>query len=82
MVAHRLGIRPTLDYQPATRPRMTKHQLLVAVNRAVGYAAIPTAALVRPGLIVLVRSFLPHLEAVFVDQGLVSGATNRALNLI
>ena len=38
VVAYRLGIRPTLDYQPATRPRLTKHQFLAAVNRTVGYA--------------------------------------------
>ena len=37
-VAYRAGIRPTLDYQPATRPRLTKHQLLAAVNRTFGYA--------------------------------------------
>jgi hypothetical protein len=36
--AYRVGIRPTLDYQPATRPRLTKHQFLAALNRAVGYA--------------------------------------------
>lgn len=39
VVAYRLGIRPTLDYQAATRPRLTKHQLLAAMNRAVGYSA-------------------------------------------
>jgi hypothetical protein len=38
-VAYQIGIRPTLDYRPATRPRMTKYQALAAVNRAVGYAA-------------------------------------------
>ena len=38
VVAYRAGIRPTLDYQPATRPRLTKHQFLAAVNRTVGYA--------------------------------------------
>jgi hypothetical protein len=37
--AYRLGIRPTLDYHPATRPRLTKNQLLAVVNRTVGYAA-------------------------------------------
>lgn len=37
--AYRAGIRPTLDYQPATRPRLTMHQLLAVVNRAIGYAA-------------------------------------------
>ena len=38
VVAYRVGIRPTIDYQPATRPRLTKHQFLAAVNRTVGYA--------------------------------------------
>jgi len=36
--AYRAGIRPTIDYQPATRPRLTKHQFLAAVNRTIGYA--------------------------------------------
>jgi hypothetical protein len=35
---YRAGIRPTIDYQPAARPRLTKHQLLAALNRALGYA--------------------------------------------
>ena len=38
VLAYRVGIRPTMDYQPAKRPRLTKHQLLAAVNRTVGYA--------------------------------------------
>jgi hypothetical protein len=37
-LAYRVGVRPTLDYQPATRPRLTRYQLLAAVNRTVGYA--------------------------------------------
>jgi hypothetical protein len=37
IVAYRAGIRPTLDYQPATRPRLTKYQFLAVVNRTVGY---------------------------------------------
>ena len=36
-LGYRVGIRPTLDYQPATRPRLTKHQFLGVVNRTVGY---------------------------------------------
>ena len=39
VMGYRAGIRPTIDYQPATRPRLTKHQLLAAANRTVGYAA-------------------------------------------
>jgi hypothetical protein len=37
-VAYRFGIRPELDYRPATRPRLTKYQFLAAMNRTVGYA--------------------------------------------
>lgn len=39
VVAYRFGIRPTIAYKPATRPRLTRFQLLAAVNRTVGYAA-------------------------------------------
>ncbi|HEV2689016.1 MAG TPA: hypothetical protein VGV35_10685 [Bryobacteraceae bacterium] len=37
-IAYRLGIRPTVDYRPATRPRLTRFQLLAAANRTAGYA--------------------------------------------
>jgi len=39
VIAYRAGVRPTIDYQPATRPRLTKHQFLAAVNRTIGYIA-------------------------------------------
>jgi len=39
VLAYRAGIRPTIDYLPAARPRLTGHQFLAAVNRTVGYAA-------------------------------------------
>jgi hypothetical protein len=38
VLAYQAGIRPTIDYQPATRPRLTKHQFLAALNRTAGYA--------------------------------------------
>jgi hypothetical protein len=38
VIAYRAGIRPTIDYAPAIRPRITKRQLLAALNRTVGYA--------------------------------------------
>jgi hypothetical protein len=38
-IAYRLGIRPTLDYKPSTRPRLTPSLLLAAANRTVGYTA-------------------------------------------
>jgi hypothetical protein len=37
-IAYRVGIRPTIDYNPATRPRLTRLQLLAAANRTVGHA--------------------------------------------
>ncbi len=38
VIAYRAGIRPEIDYAPAIRPRLTKRQLLAAVNRTAGYA--------------------------------------------
>jgi len=38
VLAYRAGIRPTIDYRPAARPRLTGRQLLAAANRTVGYA--------------------------------------------
>jgi hypothetical protein len=37
VAAYRAGIRPTMDYQPVARLRMTRHMFLAAVNRMVGY---------------------------------------------
>src|SRR5580700_6013073 len=38
-LAYQLGIRPTIDYHPDARPRLTKRQFLAVLNRTVGYAA-------------------------------------------
>src|SRR6266404_564897 len=38
IIAYRLGLRPDTDYRPATRPRLTKTQLLGALNRTIGNA--------------------------------------------
>ena len=38
VVGYQAGMRPTIDYQPVARFRLTKHQFLGAVNRTVGYA--------------------------------------------
>ena len=37
VVGYRAGMRPTIDYQPVARLRLTKLQFLGAVNRTVGY---------------------------------------------
>lgn len=39
VIAYRFGIRPGMDYSSGTRPRITKRQLLAAVNRTIGYGA-------------------------------------------
>jgi hypothetical protein len=36
-IVYRFGMRPTAEYQPATRLRLTRFQLFGAVNRTVGY---------------------------------------------
>ena len=38
-IAYRFGIRPEVGYKPATHPRITRFQLLAALNRTAGYAA-------------------------------------------
>ncbi len=37
-IVYRLGVRPDAEYKPATRPRLSRFQLLAAANRTVGYA--------------------------------------------
>jgi hypothetical protein len=37
VVAYQFGMRPTIDYQPTKRPRLTKWQFLGTVNRSIGY---------------------------------------------
>jgi hypothetical protein len=38
VIGYRMGVRPSLDYQPSSRPRMTLRLFLAAVNRTFGYA--------------------------------------------
>lgn len=37
-IAYRFGVRPTVDYGPARRPRLTRFQMIAVANRTVGYA--------------------------------------------
>jgi hypothetical protein len=71
-IAYRFGIRPTLDYQPATRPRMTKYQFLAAVNRAAGYA-------VAGYLSSLVAHQRDHPIAVGLKTGLAIGVVTMVI---
>jgi hypothetical protein len=66
-IAYRFGMRPTAEYEPATRPRMTRLQLFGAVNRTVGYAVTGYVSS-------LVARQPQHAIAVGLKVGLVTGA--------
>ena len=66
-IAYQAGIRPTVDYKPATRPRLTRFQLLAAVNRTVGYIIAGYASS-------LVSQQRDHAIAIGLKAGLAIGA--------
>jgi hypothetical protein len=70
-IVYRFGIRPTLDYQPARRPRLTRHQFLAAVNRTAGYAVAGYLSSLVAG---------QHEHAIVV--GLRTGATLGVVTVI
>jgi hypothetical protein len=72
-IAYRAGIRPTVDYQPATRPRLTKHQFLAAVNRTAGYAVAGYVS-------ALVAQQRANALSVGVKAGLVIGVVTAIAN--
>jgi hypothetical protein len=66
VLAYRAGMRPTVDYQPGTRPRLTRHQLLGVLNRTIGYAVT--------GIVCSLVARQPeHAFAVGLKAGLVIG---------
>src|SRR5579863_4368352 len=66
VVAYRFGIRPTVDYKPATRARLTRFQVLSALNRAVGY-------MIAGYISSLVAHNAAHAIAVGLKAGLAIG---------
>jgi hypothetical protein len=70
-MAYRFGIRPTLDYQPSTRPRLTKPQFLAAVNRTVGY-----------GVTGYVSSLAAGHQANALNVGVISGLAIGAVTAV
>ena len=72
MIAYRIGIRPTLDYKPAARPRITRRQLLAAANRTVGYAAAGYLSSVAAGQ-------SEHAIAVGLRAGLTLGVVTAVV---
>jgi len=65
-VAYSFGVRPTIDYKPATRPRITRLQLLSCLNRAVGYGA-------SAYVISLLTHQREHAIAIGLKMGLAAG---------
>jgi hypothetical protein len=66
VIAYRMGIRPTFDYKPASRPRLTRFLLLAAANRTVGY-------MVTGYVSSLVAQHREHAIAVGLKAGLAIG---------
>jgi hypothetical protein len=73
VLAYRLGVRPTIDYQPGTRPRLTKNQFLAVLNRTVGYG-------VAGYLSALAAHQNTSAVSVGVKAGLVIGAITAMVN--
>ena len=67
VVAYTAGIRPTMDYQPAARIRLTKQQLRAVLIRSVGYGS---AAYISA----MVAQEQANAVRVGVKMGLVIGA--------
>ena len=72
-LAYRAGIRPTIDYQPSRRPRMTKYQFLAVVNRTIGYAVTGYVSS-------LVAQQPEHAIAVGLKAGLAIGVVTAIAN--
>ena len=78
--AYQFGIRPSMDYSPAPRIRVTRRQLLAVLNRTVGYgvlAALLDAAVARQ----------PHRALSFglrigVAMGLITAISSAASPLV
>ena len=64
--AYSVGFRPTVDYKPARRPRVTRFQMLSCLNRGVGYG-------VSGYLSSLIAQQREHAIAVGLKMGLAAG---------
>ena len=71
-IAYRLGIRPSAQYKPATRPRLSRFMLLAAVNRAIGYGVAGYVSSLAAGQ-------RDHAIAIGLRTGLVVGLVTAAI---
>ncbi|HEV2202116.1 MAG TPA: hypothetical protein VGR73_20035 [Bryobacteraceae bacterium] len=73
VLAYRVGIRPTIDYQPSIRARLTTHQMLAVLNRAVGYG-------VNGYISALAAHYNANALGIGVKTGLVIGVVTVILS--
>ena len=73
-IAYRFGIRPSHDYRPATRPRITRFLMLAALNRTAGYAVTGYVSS-------LVAQQRDHAIAVGLRTGLAIGVVTAAAGI-
>lgn len=66
LLAYNVGIRPTIDYKPSSRPRVTRLLVIAALNRTAGYTAAGY-------LSSLAAQQKEHAMAVGLKAGLVIG---------
>jgi hypothetical protein len=71
-IAYRFGIRPTVDYKPANRPRVTRFQILAALNRTAGYAVTGYVSC-------LIAQQREHAVAVGLRTGLALGVVTAII---
>jgi hypothetical protein len=71
VLAYQIGMRPSLDYQPSKRPRLTKHQFLGVVNRTIGY-----------GLTGYISALTAHQLANAMSVGLKAGLVIGAVTAV
>jgi hypothetical protein len=74
IVAYHFGIRPTLDYHPQTRPRISRRQILAGLNRAVGY-------LVATWIAAAASDQQSHVMPLALRAGLTVGAVTALMIL-
>jgi len=80
VVAYRFGMRPTLDYSPAPRPRITRRQMAGIVNRTIGYGV--AAALIGSQAGQSARRALSFGIRIGLSMGLVTTVASACTPII
>lgn len=73
-IAYRFGIRPSAEYRPDTRPRISRFLMLAALNRTAGYAVTGYVAS-------LVAQQRDHAIAVGLTTGVAIGVVTATAGI-